>query len=731
MAVISAILASKPTPPTPSQFQFALSPAAARHNAAILRNVDCDLRRALHNESPASPLRFGSEFRTTLTLLPLLGHHPNWYRISTLLDDGCTFLASPLSEVDRLIQMDLALDFGNHKGAMKNPEALAALLNEDVIHGFNLPVNLSLAQHIPGLVLSPMNIARQNTIDETGRVIEKDRLTHDHSYDFFPGSSINSRCPLDLHEPCLFGKALTRIFHWIIHLRACFPANRILITKTDWKAAYRRAHLAMETALQCATRIDEILLIPLRMTFGGAPCPSQWSCLSDTGCDLATDLANHPAWDPLSMCSPHQHRLGPVPPPPPHRPLPHPAQELLFDFPADDAHILHKFDNYIDDLMGVGVEIDEDSVNRLCAAGSLVIHTLARPLAANEPIPRDDANSLKKLAAEGLPEEIKIVLGIRINTYALTASLPRHKFKAWSRNIVTILEAGTVSFCTLETLIGRLKHVCLILQPGRHFLGGLRSLQMSFGKHRHGNRPLGTECFKDLKLWKNLLKRAVAGVSLNLLVFRNPTHVYRSDACEHGLGGYASNGRAWRYLVPDAVLGRASINLLEFLGTLVSPWLDFLEGNLPPESSIFSQGDNTTASSWCNCSNFEETHRPVHRTVARKWAMLQLQAKAQLVNEWLAGKDNHIADSLSCDTHLSADVHSCLLLAHFPTQIPNGFESPLCRPRLLPGYPPPCSAYPRPTLHATGPRQPSSCLDPLACLPGPNRPCRRSLPQPT
>jgi hypothetical protein len=237
----------------------------------------------------------------------------------------------------------------------------------------------------------------------------------------------------------------------------------------------------------------------------------------------------------------------------------------------------------------------------------LVIHTLARPVAAHEPIPRNDPNSLKKLAAEGLPEETKIVLGIRLNTYKLTASLPRHKFKAWTRNIDSILANGNTCFRDLETLIGRLEHVCQILPPGRHFLGGLRALQMTFKKQRYGTRSIGTECFKDLKPWKNLLKRAVAGVSLNLLVFQNPTHVYRSDACEHGLGGYANNGRAWRYLLPIAVVGRASINLLEFLGTLIGPWLDFLEGNLPPESSIFSQGDNTTASSWCNRSNFEKT----------------------------------------------------------------------------------------------------------------------------
>jgi hypothetical protein len=273
----------------------------------------------------------------------------------------------------------------------------------------------------------------------------------------------------------------------------------------------------------------------------------------------------------------------------------------------------------------VGVELDKDSVDRLGAAGSLAIHTLARPVTTAKPIPRDDPNSLKKLVAEYLPEEIKVVLGIRINTYLLLASLPLHKHKAWLRDINTIMAAGKVSHKALEELIGWLEHVCLILQPGQHFLGCLRGLLRSFGGHnKYGTRTLTTKVFKDLKLWKNMLKRATAEVSLNLLVFRIPTHVYRSDACTAGLGGYLATGRAWRHIIPWNVVGRASINLLEFLGTLIGPWLDFLQGNLPPESSIFSQGDNTTASSWCHRSNFDSIDCPAHLLVAWKWAMLQL-----------------------------------------------------------------------------------------------------------
>jgi hypothetical protein len=321
-----------------------MTPIAACHNSAILSNVQFNIHRALSNEHPLSQLQFGSKFQTTPTLVPLLTHHPNWYRIQQHLDNGCKFLATKLSETDCLRQIDFALDFGNHKGACKAPDKLQALLLTNVTHGFNLPLELLLAHKIPSLVLSSMNIAPPQSINETGRIIKKDCLTHDHSFDFFPGSAINNRCALDLHEPCMLGHALSLIFHWKVHLRTCYPSQRLLITKTGWKAAYHRGHLAITTALQCATHVDDLLLLPLRMTFGGAPCPSQWSILSHTGADLAMDIANHPAWNPLELHSPRQHRLPAVPPCPPDRPPPHPAQELLFDFPPADDQVqqLHR-----------------------------------------------------------------------------------------------------------------------------------------------------------------------------------------------------------------------------------------------------------------------------------------------------------------------------------------------------------------------------------------------------
>jgi hypothetical protein len=266
-------------------------------------------------------------------------------------------------------------------------------------------------------------------------------------------------------------------------------------------------------------------------------------------------LANGPAWELLQLKSPHQYRLPEVPPAPKDRAQLHPAQELLFDFPIEEEDHIIKFDNYIDDLIGGSVEVDDDTVHRLSAAGSLVIHTLGRPVSDTEPIPRDDLNSLKKVVAQGLPEEQKICLGILIDTYRLIATLPEHKYTAWTNSIRKFMEAKKIGFKDLEELIGRLEHVNLIQPPGRHFLGKLRALQYSFGLHPFGYCHLGKEVFKGLELWLKLLKGATTGVSLNLLVLRNPTHIYRTDASLHGLGSYSDRGQAWRFEIPIEVRG--------------------------------------------------------------------------------------------------------------------------------------------------------------------------------
>jgi len=121
-----------------------------------------------------------------------------------------------LEEKRRQQDLDEALAFGNHKGAQKHPTQLRKLVEKDVIHGYGLPLPISKIRALPGTVLAPMNIARQNTINDLGEIMEKERLTHDQSFEWNSGRSVNNRVNLEDFMPCMIGKALLRLVNWAI-----------------------------------------------------------------------------------------------------------------------------------------------------------------------------------------------------------------------------------------------------------------------------------------------------------------------------------------------------------------------------------------------------------------------------------------------------------------------------------------------------------------------------------
>ena len=165
---------------------------------------------------------------------------------------------------------------------------------------------------------------------------------------------------------------------------------------------------------------------------------------------------------------------------------------------------------------------------------------------------------------------------------------------------------------------------------------------------------------------------------MNLLTIRQPTHLFRSDACEHGLGGYSAEGTAWRWPLPPHLLARAHINLLEFLASIICIWLEILRG-VQPESCFLSMGDSTTATGWLRKSNFKEEDEDDEETTAklvaaRHLATLLQDTRACLYAQWFRGEDNDISDSLSRDLHIQTPHLLSLLKSKFPSQVPNNFR---------------------------------------------------------
>ena len=168
-------------------------------------------------------------------------------------------------------------------------------------------------------------------------------------------------------------------------------------------------------------------------------------------------------------------------------------------------------------------------------------------------------------------------------------------------------------------------------------------------------------------------------MSMNLLTCRCPTHECMSDACEHGIGGWSSSGKAWRFALPEEPWGRFTLNCLEFLAAVIGPWIDHIEGNLPTLSCVLSGTDSTTAEGWLRKSNFvshgeKDADVAVKLATARKLADMLIETNTMLHSQWFQGKRNPEADSLSRDADLSDADLTKLLLSSPECQFPSNFR---------------------------------------------------------
>ena len=128
-----------------------------------------------------------------------------------------------------------------------------------------------------------------------------------------------------------------------------------------------------------------------------------------------------------------------------------------------------KADIYINNTTTVTVDINDDIIQAeraVLLAIEIVRNNSKEPL----PILRSHLVSMMKLHAKAALEESKIPLGWKLNMRLLTVSLPDKKATAWSNCITCIIKKSTSTFEELDSLIGRLTHISVILQPMKHFL---------------------------------------------------------------------------------------------------------------------------------------------------------------------------------------------------------------------------------------------------------------------
>lgn len=413
----------------------------------------------------------------------------------------------------------------------------------------------------------------------------------------------------------------------------------------------------------------------LRLTFGGAPCPYEWSIISETICDLATAIAHDKNWCPLTLQAPDQTLVTPPAFLPDDIPFA-PGKDLIVDMEVNDRGT-HEM--YFDNLIGLGIDLpDTDNVEQAQRAPLLAIHTCTRPLLPKEPLPRETLAAKAKVIVEAGVTEEKTILGWKWDLRRLIISLPYNKYDKWTADIMDTIVEGEVDTPKLESTIGRLGHLALVIPFVHHFLSRLRELHTRAVRNKCRRTKITPACIADLKLMLFFLEKAHHGVNLNQIAFRRPTHVYRSDSCPARLGGYSHAGFAWRYYLPDDLLFRASNNLLEHIAAVITPWIDIIEGRLDVGDCALSMTDSTTSKGWLQKTIFLENDDSVQARVriqvAREHAMRYMHHEIQDYSQWFPGIENNVADALSREMHLSDDKHTNLLRLSFPKQIPENFE---------------------------------------------------------
>jgi hypothetical protein len=534
--------AAQPTTQQPTEFRFEWSIADADHNLAVLQKHLLDPETALAAK-PFSSLTPGSEFRPVELLAPLLSMHPLSPKFQERISNGAEF---PLRNI-AVADVHANLTRGNHKSAQGHEARLIDLLKDKVERGWQLPLPRSAALLIKGCEVAPLGMVAQTMIDGKGNAKSKFRLTHNQSFN--PSRtekrSVNDRVDASQLTVARFGKAFSRFIYHICYLRQLYPDERILVTKVDWKSAYRQIHLRPSTAVRSRTSIDGLLLMALRMTFGGSPNPAQWSDVSKVVTDLANDLVRRNDWDPQQFKSPHQalistdeavgNNRGEI------RPDDAFAEPELFavDEPEDDRA---RFDCYLDDIFGAFMDREAE---RSSAAIPLALHIVGRPHdpSRRESFPRDDILAIPKFLAEAKPSERKVILGWIVDTRKLLiVAFPQDKFKMWTKSVEDILRRhkSPIPAKELETLMGStLSHASYVIPFARHFTG--RLYKACERARRNGSARLTRMQLEDLELWRKFLRKAADGISINKLVCRWPsTGIVRVDACPQEWAATAS-----------------------------------------------------------------------------------------------------------------------------------------------------------------------------------------------
>jgi len=128
----------------------------------------------------------------------------------------------------------------------------------------------------------------------------------------------------------------------------------------------------------------------------------------------------------------------------------------------------------------------------------------------------------------------------------------------------------------------------------------------------------------------------------------------------HGIGRASLTiSHGWHWEIPPELCLRVTLNVLEYLASYITIWMEIHIWGTEKGSCFLSQVDSTSAAGWIYKSSFSDLN-PLHLELSRELATLLMDH-----SQCIAREENELTDSLSRDHHLSytellALLHSCI-----------------------------------------------------------------------
>ena len=666
--LIKDLIESEEKPPKKSIFKFENTLVASQFNGKILQACNYDYEKLLEKQIDTN-IYYGSEFRQIDKLQKLLHVHRDWNRFKTFLTKGTDTVFKQLD--DDIIKKDCEENMkrGNHKSSSKSSKELEFVKKQygkEVSKGWMIPFPSHIVPKLKNACVIPIGVAKSFSINEKNESIEKLRLTHDCSWEGPSSFSVNSRINEELLPPLQYGRCLLRVLHNIQQMRYNNPNKRILMAKHDLDSAYRRLHWHAKCALLCITVVSNIAYILTRLCFGIASGPNEWCLISELMVDFATALIEDNTWDPEELFNPNENIPLDIDYVDSSVKIENVKKVIFENRKTKKSYI----DGYIDDLLTIILE-ELNLLKKGLHVIPLICLILFRPVHKNEPILRTDILSKAKLIAEGMLAERKTFLGWIIDSRRMRVYLPQLKTLRWINELDELLSLERVRQKQLESMLGKLNHAAFIIPLSRYFLNRLRHTETLSKKF--GPQKLSQGTREDISLFKDLLSiMSLEGSSIQNITHSLPDIFCWSDACEFGLGGFNSNGLAWQWEIPKKLQGRASINLLEFIASVITIILS-LE-NQSKNKKVFALTDNSSALGWLFKASFHPAEKENHDTVARFFARNIIKNEHSIYAEHIKGSSNNVADSLSREFKFSKRQLTNLLYCAFDEQMPPNFR---------------------------------------------------------